>query len=527
VADGNSASDAAKEAQALGAGIAAAAALIALGNVASRVMGQARESVIAAVFGADPAVSAYRVASAVPTQLYDLLVAGMITAALVPVLSGLAERDRAALWRTASSVFNLTLLLLASLAGMAALAAPSIAGWLAPGFADDPALVATLVRLIRWMLLAVLLMGLAGLCTALLQAQRRFLLPAFSSAVFNVGIVAGALLLAPSFGITALAIGMLLGAAAQVALQLPGLRGLRYRPALDLADPGLRLILRLYWPVAIGTSFSLVGTLVDRRLATLTGAQSAAYMGYATTLIQFALGLIAAAISLAALPTLSRQDDDPAAFRQTLNASLKSVLLLILPATALLTALAGPTVTLLFRHGAFNAEDARVTTLALLVYLPSLAAAAIDQPLIFAFYARRRTLLPNLVQGLAVACYLVVALSTWRMLGMYGLILGNVAQWVAHALIMLWLSQRVLGALDGRGLAVELGKGLLASAGCGLAALAVAWPLGLLGAGKGVALLQLLAGGALGALVYGALCTWLGVELWGNFVAALRRRLAR
>jgi putative peptidoglycan lipid II flippase len=507
-------------------GLVGAAALIALGNVASRIFGQLRESVIAALFGANPEVSAYRVAAALPTQLYDLLVAGLITAALVPVFSAYAERDRAALWRTASSVVNLTLLLLALLAGLAALAAPALAPWLAPGFADDPALLATMAGLMRWMLLAVLFMGLAGLATALLQAQRRFLLPAFTTAVFNIGIIAGALLFT-SWGVTALALGMLLGAVAQLALQLPGLRDMRYRPAIDLADPGLRQISWLYWPVALGTSFSLVGTLIDRRLATLTAGESAAYMGYATTLIQFALGLIAAAISLAALPTLARQDEDPEAFRRTLGASLKSVLLLILPATALLAALARPLVTLLFEHGQFRPEDTRITTLALLVYLPSLAAAAIDQPLIFAFYARRRTLLPNLVQGVAVVCYLVVALSSWRTLGMYGLILGNVAQWIAHALIMLWLCWRVLGALDMPGLAREFAKGLLASVGCGLVALAVAWPLGALGAGKGVALLQLAAGGLAGALAYGLLCAWLRVELWGLFVGALRRRLGR
>lgn len=504
--------------------IASAAALIALGNVASRVMGQARESVIAALYGTDPAVSAYRVASAVPTQLYDLLVAGVVTAALVPVFSAYAERDERELWRVASSVFTLILLAVAALSALLWLLAPAIAPALAPGFAGDAALLATVVALIRWMLGAVLFMALAGLLTALLQSQRRFLLPAFTTAVFNIGIIAGALLFR-SWGITALAIGMLLGAIGQVALQLPGLRRARLQPRFELRHPGVQQILRLYWPVAVGVGFSLVGTVLDRRLATQAGLQAAAYMSFATTLIQFALGLTATAISLAALPTLARQDDDPAAFRGTLAASLKSVLLLVLPATALLATLARPTVTLLFEHGAFSPADTRITTLALLLYLPSLTAAAVDQTLIVAFYAKRRTLLPNLVQGAAVGCYLLVALALVDPLGMYGLILGNVAQWVAHALLMLFLTQRLLGALRGQRLGEAFWKGLLASS---LAALAVAlavWPLATLATGKLGALLQLGVGGTVGMLVYGLACMLLRVELWGTLVALLRRKL--
>jgi putative peptidoglycan lipid II flippase len=507
-------------------GIAAAAALIALGNMLSRVLGQVRESVTAALFGADAGVSAYTIASAVPTQIYDLLVAGLVTAALVPVFSGYAERDRAALWRVASSVFNLTLLSVGLLAALLWLVAPNVARLLAPGFANDPELLATTIRMIRWMLGAVLFMSLSGLITALLQAQRRFLLPAFTTAVFNIGIIVGALVWR-RIGVEALAIGMLLGAVAQVALQLPGLRGARYLPRLGLSDPEVHQVLRLYWPVALGTAFSLIGTLIDRRLATLVGLGAAAYMRYATTLIQFALGLIAAAIALAALPTLARQnDDDPQAFKQTLSASIKAVLLLILPATALLAVLARPVVTILFEHGQFNAADARVTSLALLLYLPSLAAAAVDQLLIFAFYAQRRTLLPNLVQGAAVGCYLLVALSLVGTLGMWGLIMGNVAQWVAHVLIMLVLGARLLGGWRGQRLGEALWKGLLASLVAGFAAAAVVWPLAGV-AGKLGALLQLLAGGVSGALVYAALCARLRVELWGTFVGALQRRLGR
>ncbi len=138
---------------------------------------------------------------------------------------------------------------------------------------------------------------------------------------------------------------------------------------------------------------------------------------------------------------------------------IKVVLLLILPATALMAALAQPIIVLLFQQGEFGAAETAFTARALLLYLPSLVAAAIDQPLIFAFYARRNTLLPNLVNGVAIAMYLVVAFVTVRSLGIYGLILANGVQWVAHALLMLWFAHRRLDALRGQGFGAALVKG--------------------------------------------------------------------
>src|SRR5262249_31337561 len=184
----------------------------------------------------------------------------------------------------------------------------------------------------------------------------------------------------------------------------------------------------------------IAGTVLDRNLASGLGEAAISIQRFATTLIQFPLGLVATAVSSAVLPTLSRQasagDDD--AFRATLAMGIKVVLLLILPATAGLAALATPVVAALLQHGHFTAEDTLETSRALLLYLPGLPAAALDQMLLFAFYAHKRTLAPNLVQGAAVGLYAITALALLSFgLGISALILGNSAQWVGHALILL------------------------------------------------------------------------------------------
>jgi len=505
--------------------VAMAALLIALGNIASRVLGVVRESVIAGHFGRGAAIATFTAAATIPTILYDLLINGAISAALVPVFSEYAEGDEREFWHVASSIVNLALLALACVTALLIWQAPLAVALLAGGFKDEIRDQAT--QMVRLLLPAVIFMGLSGLITALLYARQRFLLPAFTVSVYNLGIILGAVLLSPFLGPFSLVVGVLLGALFQVAMQLPGLRGMTYRLVLDLRHPGVRRILRLYAPVAMGIGFSVAGIVLDRNLASRLEESAIPTMRYATTLIQFPLGLVAAAVSFAVLPTLSRQASagDNTAFRTTLAMGIKVVLLLILPAAAGLAALSSPITALIFEHGgAFNGTDTAATARALLFYLPGLPAAALDQMLLFAFYAHKRTLTPNLVQGAAVGLYALTAIGllTLTNLGVFALILGNSVQWISHALILLLLS-RGLVSLRGLRLGEALAKSVVASLALGIAA----WALAHLLQPFGGPLVQLVAAGGIGVALYFGLCIVLNVEALGFFIAALRRRLKR
>lgn len=503
-------------------GLLSAALLIALGNVLSRVVGFVREPIIAFYFGRGVEVDAFQIAWTVPNQVYDLLIAGAVSAALVPVFSEYAEGERDEFWRVVSGVLTIALAALAAVTALAVWQAPALVALLTqPGQAELRALATPLMRLLTP---TVLLMGISGLATAVLHAQRRFLLPAFVMVAFNLGMVLGVILLHDQLGVNSLAAGALIGAVGQVALQLPGLRGARLRGGLSARHPAVLRIVRLYGPVALGIGFSVVGTVIDRRLATGYPAAPGT-MRYATTLIQFPLGLVASAVSLAVLPTLSRQSAsaDEASFRATLAMGLKVVLLLILPATAGLAALATPITALVFERGRFEPGDTAITALALLLYLPGLPAAALDQVLIFAFYARKNTLTPNLVQGAAILCYLLVALplAALTQLGFLALVIGNSAQWIGHAVITFLLLRRAV-PLGGLRLGEAALKGLLASG----AMAAVVLGVGAVGPALSPLLLVPLAA-SLGALAYLGLCLALRVEALGFFVAAVRARLGR
>lgn len=453
------------------AGMARAASLIALGNISSRLLGLVRETVIASLFGATGLVSAFRVAQIIPTMLYDLLVGGMVSSALVPVFSEQAEADKQALWRLASLLLSLAALVLVAVVLVIELAAPQVAYLMASGF--DEALLAETTRLIRITTPAVLFLSLSGIVTGLLYSLKRFTLPAFTASVFNASVVVVALVgtLIFNWGINSLAYGLLLGAFLQVVLQLPALRDARLHFVLNFRHPALRRIIKLGLPIILGLIISQVAIALDRNLASRTGEQSIAWMQYATTIIQFPLGLISAAISLAILPTLSRQATSARidksrlpAFVKTLASGLRMVLVLTIPATIALFVLAEPVVSLLFQRGEFSAFDTGQTALALRLYLIGLTFAAIDQPLIFAYYARQNTLTPALVGLLGVGFYLLAALTPtlFRPLQMTDLVLANSVQLTGHALVMLWLVNRI-ASLRHQHLATTTFKALLSA----------------------------------------------------------------
>ena len=474
-------------------GVAKAAGILSLGNVASRVLGLVRETVKADLFGASPYVSAFEVAAIVPTIIYDLLIGGLLSSALVPVFSDyIAPQKRQELWRIFNVFLSLAVITLTVIVILLEVFAPQVAWLLGGGF--DVQFQAVTTRMIRIILPAVLFFGLSGIVTGLLYTLKRFTFPAFGAAIYNAGIIACALLLADKVNIYSLGLGILLGAILQLAIQLPDLRDVRFAFSLDLSHPALRRIAGLYLPIVLGLVISNIGIAIDRNLASRTGGESIAWMQYATRLIQLPIGLISAAVSLAILPTLSQYGSSEAQssklktqncnlqspisniqyptsnlqpptsnFQRTLALGLKMVLVAIIPATVGLFLLATPIVSLLYQHGDFDARDTVQTALALRYYLLGLTFAAIDLPLVFAFYARKDTLTPALVGVLGVVVYLIVALSLIRPLGMIGLILANSTQLTIHALTMLALIQRRLGGLGGHGIMALAFKTLSAS----------------------------------------------------------------
>jgi putative peptidoglycan lipid II flippase len=505
------------------------AGLLSLGNIASRVFGLVREMVIAHLFGASGEVSAFRIAAQAPIMLYDLLVGGMLSAALVPVLSDYAQRDRRSFLRLVQLLVMIFAVGLAGLTVVLMATAPALTGLLAGGFREQhPELLGLTTQLIRWSAPLVWLLGMAGLLTAILFAQGRFAVPALATAVYNLGIVLVAPLLAARVGVTVLVIGLLVGGLAQLWVLGTDVwrSGVVLRVQRAWRHPALRKILRLYAPIALGMVVSLLQIGWDRRLASATGEQSIAWMANATTLQQMPLGLISVAIALAALPQLSQHyaAHDEISYRATLGRGLRMVLLLMVPAAVGLWLLGEPLTRLLFERGAFTPTDTGAVVRALNIYVVGMLFAAIDFPLNYAFYARNDTVSPAVVGVVSVVVYGVVALLLLRPLGYLGLVWADSAKQAGHALIMLGLLSRVVGQVPGRSV---LGLWPIGAAALGMAGmiallnvLLASW----LSPSAATDLTLLVVSGGSGSLIYGLILHRLGLTEVTLLWATIRRR---
>ncbi|NJR12951.1 hypothetical protein HC776_03650 [bacterium] len=334
----------------------------------------------------------------------------------------------------------------------------------------------------------------------------------------------------PTHAIVTVAVSWLLGSVMQMGLQLMGLKLSRLRFVLDWRHPALRSIALLYTPVMFSLILDTIIRLVSYRLASETGQGSMAYMGWATTLIQFPQGLVATAISLAILPTLASQAlsvETHRAFKDTLGLGLRLAITLIVPAMVGLFVLANPIIALLFEHGAFTSVDTSVTALALRLYLVGLPFAAIDLLLVYAFYARKDTVTPALVGVLSLIIYLVAAVALLPRYGLFSLMIADSIKHIVHALI----SAIVLRAhLDGfarqRLIATSL-KAVTAAAVMGvMGAILVPRFMMWLGGGGFVreGIVVIVAGG-LCAAVYIGLALLLRIEELHWLAGLLRRRL--
>lgn len=537
------------------ASVAGASGILALGNICSRILGLAREIVITYLFGATGAVDALQAAIIVPKAIYDLLIGGHINGAIVPVFSDvITSRGKEELWRVLSALMSLVIAVLALLVLLIEALAPQIVPLVASG--ADAATQRLAVELLRLTAPALLFMSLFALFSGALFALRSFTLPAFAGVVFNACIVLVTLALAPSLtllpalnragahvapfvlarpaaGITVVALGWLIGAGAQMALQLFGLRLDRLRFSLHWRHPALKRIGALYLPVMLSL---VIDTLIIRpfsyNLASHSIEGGITIMNLATTLIQFPQGLVATAISVAILPTLARQSaamtaQAGRAFKDTLGLGLRLTMALILPAAAGLFVLAVPIIGLLFENGAFLAADTEITATALRLYLLGLPFAAFDLLLVYAFYARKDTLSPALIGIVSLVAYLAVALMLFERFGLYSLMLADSVKHLTHAAISLALLQRRLGGFGRQRLLLTGLKSALASLIMAAAAL-LTLPLLLTLFGSG-GIWRELALVAACALLYGGLfllaARWLGLRELSWLFSLLRQRL--
>lgn len=494
--------------------VARSAGIVSIAVMFSRVLGLVRETLFAKYFGAGFLYDAFIVGFRIPNLLRDLFAEGALSAAFVKVFTDyqLKSSEKEA-WRLASLVFNCLAVVLSVITVLGILLSPLFVKIITYNYLGDPnhyypaekaALATTLMQI---MFPFILLVALAALAMGVLNTKGKFGIPASASTAFNIASIIFGLALAfwlsggdwerstdkftlPSdaaqWAIIGMSIGVLIGGAAQILIQLPSLHkvGFRFSLALNFRDEGVRKVMRLMGPAIIGTGAIQVKVLVDTIVA--SGIEGgASWLSYAFRLMQFPIGVFGVAIGTAAIPTLSRlaAEQNTVKFRSTLSDAIKLVFLLAIPSACGLVVLGKPIIGLIYQRGEFDAFDTNMTAWALGAYSIGLAGYAAIKVLSPAFYAIDDAKTPMYVSVASIAVHFVSSFGLMQLLSTVGVSperpngYGHVGVALATSIVALGnflalslLMRRRIGRLNGRDIFTSFVKIIIASAAMSAAA---------------------------------------------------------
>jgi putative peptidoglycan lipid II flippase len=455
---------------------ARAAGVVGLAVMCSRVLGLARELILAKLFGASFAMDAFYTAFRVPNLLRDLFAEGALSTAFVTTFSKrIATDGDAAAWRLANKVATMTVVVLSLCTLLGIAFAPQLIALLAGGFSPEKA--ALTIQLTRIMFPFILMVSLAALAMGMLNAKNVFGVPAMASSFFNLGSIVGGVSLGwwldPHFGeraLVGLSIGTLLGGALQLLVQFPALgkAGFRFRPDFAWRDDGVRQVLRLMGPAVIAASAVQVNVMINSQFASHLGDGPISWLSYSFRLMQLPLGIFGVAIGTVTLPLITRSAavGNKAEFRSALAHGMRLAFLLTIPSTVGLIILARPIISLIYERGKFTALSTDQTAGALQCYALGLAAYSGIKVLAPAFYALDKRHTPMIVSFVSIATNLLLNyVLTFQMgLGHRGLALSTGIVAMINFGALYFLMHRETKVLETRQMVFTLLKILAASA---------------------------------------------------------------
>lgn len=420
----------------------------------SRILGVGREIVFANHFGTTAEAGAYRAAFRVPDTLYLLIVGGALGSSLIPVFSRfLGQNDQEKAWRLANTVVNYAMMVLVACSALAWLLTPVIVQTiLAPGF--DPASQQLTIELTRTLLLQPFFMGLGGIALALLNGSERFFWPALAPLIYNFSIIAGIIFLSGPFGIQGVAIGVVIGAALYLLVQLPALirLGFYWRPVLDSEAPGAKQVLVALGPRLMGQAAFQANFFVATNLGSglVDGTSRVAAFENAYQLFMLPHGIFAISLATVAFPAMARLygQNDMVGMKHTLTSSLRQVLFFALPAALGLGILARPIVQTLLQSGQFNTESTELVSQTLFCFSFGLVSYGVVEIVTRAFYALHDTRTPVTVALVTVALNLVLSMILIHPLQQGGLALALAFSTTLEMILLTWLLRRRIGPFE-------------------------------------------------------------------------------
>ncbi len=371
-------------------------------------------------------------------------------------------------------VIKLLLAVLSLITVLGIVFAPHIVKLITPGFGEIPGKQELTTLLTRIMFPFLLLVALAAVCMGVLNSFGKFGIPAIAPTMLNLGMILAGFFICPFFHppIVGMAIGALLGGLGQLLIQIPTVLklGFRYKPILNIFHPGVKRILFLMAPAALGVASVQINVFVSTVLASLLPSGSVSYLNYSFRVMHLPLGVFGVAIATTTLPVLSVL----AARREyknlidTCSSSVKLVFFLTIPCAVFLALASKPIISLLYQHGRFSFLDTVNTSQALIFYCVGLFAYASSRVLVPAFYSVGNARTPVTIGILTVALNIGLNLILMGPMGFKGLAFGTSVAAIFNMFFLLYALDRIVSPINKRDLTLSFVEILIASGFMGL-----------------------------------------------------------
>ncbi len=441
-------------------------------------LGYVRDAALAASFGASTTTDAYFAAFFVPNTLYLILLSNSVAIVFLPIFVESFQKDEKAAWRTASTLFNLSFIVLSGVVLVSSLTARLWMPVLYSGFAEPTMHLAITLTLILMPML--IFIGLSTLLTAILNSFDHFAIPAFAPVLANIIVIVAILLSNYWWGIEGVAVAVTLSALAQLLIQIPVLRryNSHYSFILDWHNPAIARVFRLAVPLVIYFAIAYASQAVERNIASSLVEGTVSAISYAANLFRVPIAIFAGSLGTVIYPRLSLEaaNESNELFSGSMSRAIGATTMFLLPLSFWLLINSETIINVLFGFGRFSAEDVQLTAIILAGYAIGMSANGITRILQRAFYALQDTVTPVLVEVISFAAYVGLVIPLVRTAGATGLGVARSVYFIVVAVLSFWMLNRHPEInFDKRTYSLMFGRYLLASAGASLVWLGLAW----------------------------------------------------
>ncbi len=457
-----------------------AAGMLTIMMTISRILGFVRDISVSSTFGISWQTDAYAAAFTIPDLIYFALVGGGLSSAFIPVFSSyLATNKEEDGYKMASTILNLVAIASLVLIAIGMIFTPQLVGLLTDfQHAEAKEATALTILLTRIMFAQSFFMCLAGISQGILQCYKEFTIPALGAVVYNIAIIVIGLLLAQYIGIMGFTIGVVVGAALNLLLQIRSMRQYQfsYRLTLDLRHPGVKKFFLLFMPVVLGLSMNEINLLVSQYLGSSLGEGVIYSMKQAQRIMMLPVGIFAAAIGLSVFPTMTSHvaRGEIAEYKQNLTMGLRTIIFIMLPASAGLMALSHPVVRAMYQQGAVTSGQVDMVSVILVFYCIGIVGYGSQQILNRGFYAVQDTKSPVLINVFVLLFNIVLSILLVKPLGYRGLALSYSLTGLLSMFVLGIFLRRKIGAYGGSALVKSAMQSIAASLVMGVVVYATA-----------------------------------------------------